>query len=182
MLKYGSHNEYFERGLLMEILSERLLLRPYNDNDLDFLESLLANPNIVRYIGNGQTRDEEGVKKFLDWIYYTYSLNANYGLKLILEKGSNKRIGHAGLVPQIINGKEEIEIGYWISQEYWGRGFATEAARGLKNYGKNKLQIGKMIALIQKDNSASQKVAKKIGMRLEKEIILDGKDVFVYYC
>jgi len=39
-----------------------------------------------------------------------------------------------------------------------------------------------MIALIQKDNTASQKVAKKIGMQLEREIILNGKDVFVYYC
>ncbi|GIN39386.1 hypothetical protein J19TS1_23350 [Heyndrickxia oleronia] len=103
-------------------------------------------------------------------------------MKLILEKGSNKRIGHAGLVPQIINEKEEIEIGYWISQEYWGRGFATEIARGLMEYGKNKLNIEKMIALIQKDNNASQKVAKKIGMQLEREIILNGKDVFVYYC
>lgn len=167
---------------MMEILSERLLLRPYNDNDLDFLESLLTNPDIMQFIGNGQTRDKEGVRKFLEWIYHTYSLNTNYGLKLILEKGSNKRIGHAGLVPQIINEKEEIEIGYWISQEYWGRGFATEIARGLMEYGKNKLNIEKMIALIQKDNNASQKVAKKIGMQLEREIILNGKDVFVYYC
>ena len=92
---------------MMEILSERLLLRPYNDNDLDFLESLLTNPNIMRYIGNGQTRDKEGIRKFLEWIYDTYSLNTNYGLRLIIEKESNKRIGHAGLVPQIINGKKE---------------------------------------------------------------------------
>lgn len=167
---------------MMEILSERLLLRPYNDNDLDFLESLLTNPNIMRYIGNGQTRDKEGIRKFLEWIYDTYSLNTNYGLRLIIEKESNKRIGHAGLVPQIINGKKEIEIGYWISQEYWGRGFATEVARRLMEYGKNNLNLGKMIALIQKDNIASQKVANKIGMQLEKEIVLNGKDVFVYYC
>lgn len=43
---------------MMEILSERLLLRPYNDNDLDFLESLLTNPDIMQFIGNGQTRDK----------------------------------------------------------------------------------------------------------------------------
>ncbi|OZI10938.1 GNAT family N-acetyltransferase [Bacillaceae bacterium SAS-127] len=166
---------------MMEVLSERLLFRPYNDNDIDFLGSLLTNPNIVRYIGNGQTRDEEGIKKFLDWIYDTYSEDENYGLKMLLEKGSNKPIGHAGLIPQIINGTEEIEIGYWISEEYWNRGFATEAARGFLEYGK-RLNVGKMIALIQVNNIASQKVAKKIGMQLEKEIILNGKGVFVYYC
>ncbi|WP_175354226.1 MULTISPECIES: GNAT family N-acetyltransferase [unclassified Bacillus (in: firmicutes)] len=166
----------------METLSDRLLLRPYNNHDLDFLESLLTNPNIVRYIGNGQIRDQEGIQKFLNWIIDTYAINPNYGLKLILEKESNNRIGHAGLVPQLIDGKKEIEIGYWISQEYWGRGFATEAARGVMEYGKNKLKLEKMIALIQKDNTASQKVAQKIGMRIEKELLLNGKDVFVYYC
>lgn len=167
---------------MMEIVSERLLMRPYNDHDLDFLESLLTNPNMVRYIGNGRIRDKEGIKQFLSWIYDTYTLNPHYGLKLILDKESNKRIGHAGLVPQMINGKQEIEIGYWISEEYWGRGFATEAARGLMEYGKNKLKIEKMIALIQKDNITSHKVAKKIGMQLEREINLKGKHVFVYYC
>lgn len=166
----------------METLSDRLLLRSYNNHDLDFLESLLTNPNIVRYIGNGQIRDQEGIQKFLNWIIDTYAINPNYGLKLILEKESNNRIGHAGLVPQLIDGKKEIEIGYWISQEYWGRGFATEAARGVMEYGKNKLKLEKMIALIQKDNTASQKVAQKIGMRIEKELLLNGKDVFVYYC
>ena len=162
--------------------TDRLLLRLYNDNDIDFLESMLTNPNVVRYIGNGQIRDEEGIQNFLGWIYSMYSRNHNYGLKIIVEKGSNKRIGHAGLVPQMINGKEEIEIGYWISEEYWGRGFATEAARALSDFGKNQLQIGKLIALIQKGNSASQRVAEKISMKIEKELYLDGKEVFVYYC
>ena len=162
--------------------TERLLFRPYTDDDLDFLEMLLTNPNVMRYIGNGQTRDEEGLQKFRERIYLMYFRKPDFGLKVLVEKASNKRIGHAGLVPQMIDGKEEIEIGYWIAEEYWGRGFATEAARALKNLGKNQLQLGKLIALIQKGNSASQRVAEKIGMQVEKEIQLEGKDVYVYYC
>ena len=162
--------------------TERLLFRPYTDDDLDFLKALLTNPNVMRYIGNGQTRDEEGLQKFRERIYSMYSRNPDFGLKIIVEKASNKLIGHAGLVPQMIDGKEEIEIGYWIAEEYWGRGFATEAARALKDLGKNQLKLAKMIALIQKGNIASQRVAEKNGMMIEKEIQLDGKDVFVYYC
>ena len=162
--------------------TERLLFRPYTDDDLDFLKALLTNPNVMRYIGNGQTRDEEGLQKFRERIYSMYSRNPDFGLKIIVEKASNKLIGHAGLVPQMIDGKEEIEIGYWIAEEYWGRGFATEAARALKDLGKNQLKLAKMIALIQKGNIASQRVAEKTGMMIEKEIQLDGKDVFVYYC
>ena len=162
--------------------TERLLFRLYTDGDLDFLEMLLTNPNVMRYIGNGQTRDEEGLQKFRERIYSMYSRNPNYGLKVLVEKASNKRIGHGGLVPQMIDGKEEIEIGYWIAEEYWGKGFATEAAKALKDFGQNQLQLEKMIALIQKGNIASQRVVEKIGMKVEKEIQLDGKDVFVYSC
>ncbi|MBT2217662.1 GNAT family N-acetyltransferase [Virgibacillus dakarensis] len=160
--------------------SERFFFRPYCDNDFMFLISLLQDPEMMRYIGNGQTRDREGVKQFLDWIYRTYESDANLGLKVLVRKEDNVRIGHAGLVPQTVDGKEEIEIGYWIARDFWGHGYATEAAKTLRNYGIHQLGRQRFIALIQTDNIKSQQVAKKIGMTIEKEIILLGKAVFVY--
>lgn len=80
----------------------------------------------------------------------------------------------------MIDDEKEIEIGYWITREHWGQGHATEAARALRNYGNKQLGIQRFIALIQPDNFASEKVAAKIGMDLEKEIVLDGQDVNMY--
>ena len=85
-----------------------------------------------------------------------------------------------GLVPQEIKGKQRIEIGYWIAPAYWGKGFATEIAQALKEYGEKNLQLHQMIALIQMGNLASQKVAIHIGMTKEREIERKGKRVNIF--
>ena len=165
---------------MMAIQSETLLFRPYHDEDFDFLASLLSDPEMVRFIGNGQTRDRNGAKKFLDWIYSTYEFGSDLGLMVLVKKDDNVPIGHAGLVPQTIDGIEEIEIGYWIARDFWGQGYATEAALALRDHGIHQLGKRRFIALIQPGNAASRRVAKKIGMHLEKEIKLSGQDVCVY--
>ncbi|RFU67036.1 GNAT family N-acetyltransferase [Bacillus sp. V59.32b] len=162
----------------MTILSERLYFQPYEEKDFEFLFSLLSDPKMVQYIGNGQTRN--GAKKFLDWIYCTYEAGPDLGLMVLVRKEDNTPIGHAGLVPQVIDREEEIEIGYWIAQDYWGKGYATEAAKALRDHGINQLGKKRLIALIQPGNLASREVAKKIGMNCEKEIVLSGQHVCVY--
>jgi RimJ/RimL family protein N-acetyltransferase len=102
------------------------------------------------------------------------------GLMVLISKEDNTLIGHAGLVPQKIDGDEEIEIGYCISRKHWGKGYATESAKALLEYGKNNLDKQRFIALIQPDNISSKKVAKRVGMELDKNIVLAGKDVNVY--
>ncbi|WP_420855372.1 GNAT family N-acetyltransferase [Virgibacillus indicus] len=164
----------------MSITSERLLFRPYNDNDFEFLMSLLSDPEVVRFIGDGKTRDKNGGKNFLNWIYSTYEFGEAMGLMVLVNKEDNTLIGHAGLVPQTIDGNKEIEIGYWISRKYWGKGYATEAAKALLKYGNKHLDKQRFIALIQPNNLSSQKVARKIGMELDKEIVLGEQDVNVY--
>ncbi|WP_083669750.1 GNAT family N-acetyltransferase [Viridibacillus sp. FSL H8-0123] len=164
----------------MPVESERLLFRPYTDDDFDFLMSLLTDPEMVRFIGNGETRNIYGGKNFLSWIYSTYKFGDNLGLLLLVRKEDNVLIGHAGLVPQVIENEVEIEIGYWIARDYWGQGYATEAAIALWKYGKEHLNKQRFIALIQPENVVSQKVAKNIGMVMEKKIILGGKSVNVF--
>lgn len=160
--------------------TERVIIRNYEERDFGFLKSLLADKQMMRYIGSGETRNEEQAKQFLNWIYNCYEKNDDYGLKIIELKETNQPIGHAGLVPQTVNFIEEIEIGYWISPNYWGKGFATEVAKALKDYGEAQLHLHRMIALIQIGNKASQKVAAHIGMEKEKEIELNGKRVNIF--
>ncbi|MBH9964907.1 GNAT family N-acetyltransferase [[Bacillus] enclensis] len=164
----------------MILQSERLQFRNYTDTDLDFLHSLLSDPEMVRYIGDGKTRDLEGAEKFLNWIYHTYTIGRDLGLMVLETKSTKTRIGHAGLVPQMINGKNEMEIGYWISKDYWGSGYAKEAALVLMDIGRDQLDISRFIALIQLGNTPSKKVAGKLGMTIESEIVLNGQKVQVY--
>lgn len=86
----------------MRMESERLRFRFYTEGDLPFLFALVSDPEMVRYIGNGQPKDNKGAKVFLNWILDTYERNPNLGLHLLIDKKSNKPIGHAGIVLQTI--------------------------------------------------------------------------------
>ncbi len=85
--------------LSIPITSERLLFRPYRDDDFDFLMSLLSDPEIVKFIGGGKTRDVKRGMDFLEWIYSTYERGEDLGLRLLVHKENGTLIGHAGIVP-----------------------------------------------------------------------------------
>ena len=164
----------------MHIQSERLAFRRYTDEDFHFLCSLLADPEMIRYIGKGQTRNKSEALEFLYWIYRSYKENPRSGLMLLIRKEDGRRIGHAGLVVQTIEDMDELEVGYWVAKEFWGQGYAKEAAEALRDYGLLQLGEKRLISLIQPSNTASQKVAQHIGMAVEKEIMLSGRSVCVY--
>lgn len=164
----------------MAIETQRLKFRRYRDDDFDYLFSLLSDSAMVRYIGDGNIKDGKETATFLEWIYSTYSVGSDMGLMIIVRKDDQSLIGHAGLVPQMIDGVEELEIGYWVSRKNWGKGYATEAALALRDYGLINLDKNRLISLIQPKNMASKRVASKIGMNFDKEVILGDQNVHVH--
>ena len=94
------------------------------------------------------------------------------GLWATIHKETNTFIGRCGLLPWTFDGKDEVEEAYLLSKEYWGQGLGTEAAQAILDYGFDKLNLSRLICLIDEENLASIKVAEKIGMTFEKK----GKD------
>lgn len=93
--------------------TDRLQVRKYTMDDLQFYSSLWGNEKVMRYIGNGTLKTYMQCKKSLEeWVIPSYK--NGLGLFVLIEKETGIRIGHAGLVKQQIDGKEEIEIGYWL--------------------------------------------------------------------
>lgn len=164
----------------MEFTSQRLIFRPYEQGNFAFLCSMLNDPEMMQYIGNGKTRNIEEAHAFLESIQSHYEKNEEFGLKMLIRKKDGIPVGHAGIIPQQINDVDELEIGYWIAREFWGNGYATEAASTLLKRGVNQLGIDRLISLIQPENTMSSNIAVKNGMHLEKEVILKGKAVSVY--
>ncbi|UFJ61024.1 GNAT family N-acetyltransferase [Brevibacillus sedimenti] len=158
--------------------TDRLLFRPYCLEDLPFLAGLLKDPDVVRYIGHGKPRTDEEVTRFYDWVQQSYA--SGLGLMVAVRKQDMQPIGHAGLVQQIVDGKPETEIGYWMAKEYWGNGYASEAAMAFREYGVAAKGLRRLICLIQPGNAASARVAQKIGMFREKETVFKEKLVHVY--
>ncbi len=103
-----------------------------------------------------------------------------YGHHALIDKESNEFVGQCGLLTQEIEGKKELEIGYHILPEYWGQGYATEAAIKFRDFAfENKLN-DTLISVIDIRNKASQKVAQKLGMRRGEQIRCFNLDVYIY--
>ena len=148
--------------------TKRLTLRHQVLADLDDLWALYCNPKITKYIPDAP-RSREEAQEELEWHMYGHPKHPELGLWATIHKESGKFIGRCGLLPWTIDGQYDVEVAYTIAEEYWGQGLGTEAAQAILQYGFEKLNLPRLICLIDAENVASRKVAEKIGMKFEKE-------------
>lgn len=153
--------------------TSRLLLRQLSMDDLDALSVIYSDPAVRSYFPEGTLTVEE-TRAELEWIINVYYAQYGFGLWATIDKATGAFIGRCGLLPWVLDERPEVEVAYMLAREYWGQGLGTEAARAIAHYGFEQLQLSRLICLIDTDNHASINVARKIGMRFEKEID-DGK-------
>ena len=147
--------------------TDRLFMRYQKHSDIDALVDIWSNPEVTKFIGGSRKRDFL-LNEFAKTAENPYA--EKFDLWVVIEKSSGGIIGHCGFIDKKIEGKVEIDITYIFTPEDWGMGYATEMAFALKDYVFNKLGINRLIALIHPDNTASAKVAVKIGMTLKKQL------------
>ena len=153
--------------------TQRLLLRHLTLDDLDELYALYSDSEIRKYFPEGALNFEE-TREELEWHMHGHPDHNELGLWATIHKETGKFIGRCGLLPWEIDGKFEVEIAYLLDQNFWHQGFATEAANGILRYAFWTLNLPRLICLIDPENIASQKVAERIGMTLERRV--DGID------
>lgn len=148
--------------------TDSLILRHQVLEDLDDLWALYCDPEITKYIPDAP-RSREEAKEELEWHMHGHPRFPELGLWATIHKETGKFIGRCGLLPWTIDGQPEVEVAYTIAREYWGQGLGTEVARAILNYGFEKLYLTRLICVIEPENTASKKVAEKIGMKFERE-------------
>lgn len=154
----------------MKILeTQRLVLRHQVPDDLDSLWAIYCDPEMVRYIPDAPTSYNEA-REELEWHQHGHPHHPELGLWATVLKENGKFIGRCGLLPWDLDGRQEVEVAYLITREYWGQGLGTEAARGIVRYATGVLGLTRLVSLIDPQNLASRRVAEKIGMQLEKEL------------
>ena len=147
----------------------RLVLRRQVPDDLEDLWALYSDTQITKYIPDAP-RTREEARQELEWHMNGHPKNPQLGLWATIHRASEKFIGRCGLLPWTIDGQQEVEVAYTIARPYWGQGLATEAAKSILQYGFEKLNLARLICLIDPDNIASQRVAEKIGMSFERRV------------
>ncbi len=149
--------------------TERLTLRRLVPDDLERLAELYADPEIRRYFPDG-TRTREETREELEWFLHGHPRRPELGLWATVLTESGTFVGRCGLLPWTIDGRDEIELAYLLDKAYWGHGYATEAARGIVRYAFEELGLTRLISLVDPGNTASQRVAERVGMHLERRV------------
>lgn len=163
------------------IETERLLFRPYEPGDRALVVALLSDPEVMRFVGNGVLTEEAAERAFERTFTHVYEPNA-FDVWGVFEKEGGAFAGHAEIKPR----RDEFarpgdyEIIYVLTRAHWGRGYATEIARRLVEYGLRELKLGRVVATVDPPNAASIRVLEKVGMRLEEEFEDEQGRVLVY--
>ena len=159
--------------------TERTRIRRVSWQDLPAIRRLVGHPEVMRYSLTGPL-SEAGADVWMNRALQRYRLHNGLGLWGIELRETGALAGIVGLIPQNVDGVEELEIGYRLMPDYWGRGLASETALGCRDYAFDVLERDDVISIIEPANTASIAVAKRVGMRLDRSMVWKGVAVEIY--
>lgn len=154
---------------------DNLGFRPVTDDDLGYLLSLDADPEIRRFFPSGVQSHKEIEDKIQR--YKREYAEKGYGTLLVFELNSGEFIGRAGF-GDIESG--EIEVGYLVLKQYWGKGYATRILKALLAWAKDNIHQDKIIAYTPIKHAASERVMQKAGMVFNRTAKMQGEDCVIY--
>ena len=169
------------------IETERLLLRLPEPRDLDALHRAYSDADVMRHVGEGTPFSRDQTARTLERFQQRWQLDG-YGSFVIELRDSGDVIGEAGLLAwdartwahglRLELGPEiELELGWALARDAWGRGYATEAALAARDWAFRELRPPRLISMIYPANVRSQRVAQKIGEHLERDVVTaSGKE------
>lgn len=159
---------------MFELLTERLLLRHFKSTDDNALHQSVFNDSEVMRFGDGP-QSLEWTRAWIEHCQQDYYEARGYGPFAVIERSTRLLIGYCGLFYfSDVNGQPEVELGYRLARSAWGKGYATEAAITARDYALTALGMKRLIAIIDPANIASIRVAEKLGMKFESEVMFEG--------
>lgn len=156
----------------------RLRLRSMRPADLDSLLGVFGDPQVMAAFGEPPlTRPQ--VQRWLDR-NLQHQAEHGCGLFAVFLKDTGQLIGDCGLELMTLDGEEVAELGYDFRSDHWGQGYATEAACAVRDYAFQQLGLPQLISLVRVGNTASRRVAEKVGMALQAEIERHGRRYWLF--
>ncbi|MYT34084.1 MULTISPECIES: GNAT family N-acetyltransferase [unclassified Streptomyces] len=155
---------------MTEIRTPRLLLRRWCDNDLAPMAEIHADPQVMRWIGDGSVRDLERTAEDIERWEEEWD-EEGFGLFAVELLASGELAGFAGLsvptfLPEVL---PAVEIGWRLGRQFWGQGYASEAAHAALEFALQDRGLDGVISIARVGNDASENVMRKLGMVPERE-------------
>lgn len=145
--------------------TERLFMRKFTPEDLPELIELRSDPEVYKYLGGTRMQNPVALEKRLQFYIGCYD-KYGFGHHAMHWKETGEMIGWSGLQPLEETG--EIEVGYGMKKEFWRRGIGLECAKAWLEFGFEKANLKRIVAVAYPENTGSWRIMEKLGMHYEK--------------
>jgi len=160
------------------IETERLTLRPLAMSDLDDMATLLGDAEGLRLWGPPLDLDE--AKSWIERNLARYERDG-FGRCAAILRSTGELVGDCGLIRTEVEGIQEVELGWIVRRSHWGQGFATEAGRAWLSYAFSTLRLERVVSMVVEPNTASRRVAEKLGMSVERTALWGDDQPYLMY-
>ena len=163
--------------MVVQIETERLVLRLPRLEDVDDMLEFVGDNEVMRWIG-GEAGDRTATVESVERWIAGWELNGVGGFAVVLD---GRAIGRTGFLVwdtrtwetstyEAAGEDAQTELGWAFTRRYWGKGYATEAARAARDWAYAERGVKRVISLIAPDNERSMRVAAKLGARPEEQV------------
>eukprot|EP01040_Poterioochromonas_malhamensis_P001047 gene1049-1111_t len=161
----------------VKLETERLILRELILDDVHYMFELDSNEQVQQYCEKCPLTSPDQSREIIERIRKQYEENG-IGRWIVFVKETNEFIGWAGLkMESDVNGHERfVDLGFRILPQYWNRGYMTEAAKALVQYGFNTMKYDKICAWILSDNPGSIRVVEKAGLKRISNFVYEDEE------
>jgi RimJ/RimL family protein N-acetyltransferase len=149
----------------------------FRESDLDAYAEMCGDPDVMRFIGDGQTLSRADSWRHMALVMGHWQLRG-FGLWAVEERSTGLMAGRVGCWQP--EGWPGFELGWTLRRGFWGRGYATEAALVALDFAFNQLAQASVISLINPNNGPSIAVARRVGLTMQGLTELRGHPVVIY--
>ena len=158
--------------------TERLILREFDEDDVESFYALGSDPAITRFTGDPGLTSVEHAREVLRSRPLADYHKFGHGRWACVYKENRSVVGFAGL--KFLEDLKEVDIGFRLLPAYWGVGLATEAGRAVLDYGFTQLRLAEIIGLVDLENVASVRVLEMLGLKFFGMTMYEGTNTAKY--
>jgi ribosomal-protein-alanine N-acetyltransferase len=162
----------------MKLETKRFFIRSLKVEDVPTIAKLWTNPDVTRFMG-GPRNYEEVYGQLIEDAQLV--LPPKFDLWIVIEKATGDIVGHCGILNKDIDNTKEFELVYVINKQSWGKGYATEVSSAIQHFAFHELGLKRIVSLIDPANQTSARVAAKVGLKYEKNIVRPGGKIMHLY-
>lgn len=161
--------------------TERLYINSTSEQDDTFIFKLLNTPKWIEFIGDRNIQNKEEARNYIREKMTPQLERLGYSNYTLVRKSDGEKIGTCGLYDR--DGLDGIDIGFAFLPEYERKGYAFEAANRMKKAAFEEFGLDKINAITAKNNSSSQKLLEKLGLKLRgiTQLPNSSEELLLYY-